>query len=99
MGHAVDNPSPPNDNAPPQGGDVNQYGVRYQGFAKGAARFTRGEEIWYGNGEFYFTCTDGGSAKAGQLYQFARNALNSSEFAGACFSLKPALALLETVEH
>lgn len=144
----IDNPNPPNDNAPPQGGDVNQYGVRYQGFAKGAARFTRGEGIWYGNGEFYFTCTDGGSAKAGQvwrytpgetaqqggtlelfvepndanildapdnivvaptgdlflcedgpntqyvvgvtlngqLYQFARNALNSSEFAGACFS-------------
>ena len=131
-----------------QGLCVSPDGVRYQGFAKGAARFTRGEGIWYGNGEFYFTCTDGGSAKAGQvwryipgetaqqggtlelfvepndakvldapdnivvaptgdlflcedgpntqyvvgvtskgqLYQFARNALNSSEFAGACFS-------------
>lgn len=145
---SIDNPNPPNDSVPPQGADVKQYGVRYQGFAKGAARFTRGEGIWYGKDEFYFTCTDGGSAKAGQvwryvpgktpqeggtlelfvepndanildapdnivvaptgdlflcedgpntqyvvrvspdgqLYQFARNALNTSEFAGACFS-------------
>lgn len=136
----IDNPNPDNDNAP--------TGVRYQGYAKGAARFSRGEGIWYGNGDFYFTCTDGGAARAGQvwryvpgstsqqggtielfvepndnkildfpdnivvaptgdlflcedgdgdnfvvgvtsngqLYQFARNALNDSEFCGACFS-------------
>lgn len=114
----------------------------------GAAQFTRGEGIWYGNGEFYFCCTDGGAAGLGQvwryvpgktaqeggilelfvepnnvnvldspdkivvapfgdliicedgddeqfvvgvtqkgeLYQFARNAINDKEFAGACFS-------------
>ncbi|MDP8963139.1 MAG: PhoX family protein [Cyanobacteriota bacterium] len=136
----IDNPNPENDNAP--------TGVRYQGYAKGAAQFTRGEGAWYGNGEVYFTCTNGGTAGAGQvwryvpgrtaqqggtielfvepddpyildapdnvvvaptgdlflcedgpntqfvvgvnpggqLYQFARNALNDSEFAGACFS-------------
>ena len=136
----IDNPNPDNDNAP--------TGVRYQGYAKGAAQFTRGEGAWYGNGEVYFTCTNGGAAGAGQvwryvpgttaqqggtielfvepddpyildapdnvvvaptgdlflcedgpntqyvvgvnpggqLYQFARNALNDSEFAGACFS-------------
>jgi uncharacterized protein len=128
--------------------DPDQDTVRVEGYNKGAARFTRGEGIWYGNGEFYFTCTDGGVAKAGQvwryvpgktaqqggtielfvepndpnildapdniviaptgdlivcedgpnnqyvvgvtpkgqLYQFARNAINSSEFCGACFS-------------
>ena len=139
----IDNPNPPTDT------------VRVEGFGKGAAQFTRGEGIWYGNGELYFTCTDGGRAGTGannrgagqvwryvpgqtaqqggtlelfvepndatildapdnivvapngdlfvcedgpntqyvvgvnalgQLYQFARNALNDSEFCGACFS-------------
>ncbi|HEY9727301.1 MAG TPA: alkaline phosphatase PhoX [Chroococcales cyanobacterium] len=136
----IDTPNPDNDNSP--------TGVRYQGYAKGAARFSRGEGIWYGNGEFYFTCTDGGVAGCGQvwryvpgatpqqggtielfvepndnkildfpdnvvvaptgdlflcedgdgdnfvvgvtpngqLYQFARNAINDSEFCGVCFS-------------
>lgn len=136
----IDNPNPDNDNSP--------TGVRYQGYAKGAARFSRGEGIWYGNGEFYFTCTNGGVAGCGQvwryvpgstpqqggtielfvepndnkildfpdnivvaptgdlflcedgdgdnfvvgvtpngqLYPFARNAINDSEFCGACFS-------------
>ncbi|MBG1266392.1 alkaline phosphatase PhoX [Nostoc sp. WHI] len=117
--------------------------VREEGFAKGAAQFTRGEGIWYGKGEFYFCCTNGGALGLGQvwryipgketielfvestsaaelenpdnivvspygdlilcedgddeqflvgvtpkgeLYQFARNALNENEFAGACFS-------------
>jgi uncharacterized protein len=132
----IENPNPPTDT------------VRVEGYSKGAARFTRGEGIWYGKGEFYFTCTNGGSKSAGQvwryvpgqtaqqggtielfvepndadildapdnivvaptgdlflcedgpntqyvvgvtpngkLYQFARNALNDSEFCGACFS-------------
>jgi uncharacterized protein len=136
----IDNPNPDNDNSP--------TGVRYQGYAKGAARFSRGEGIWYGIGDFYFTCTDGGAAEYGQvwryvpgqtpqqggilelfvepndnkildapdnivvaptgdlflcedgdgdnfvvgvtpngqLYQFARNAINDSELCGACFS-------------
>lgn len=136
----IDNPDPVRDSAP--------TGTRFQGRAKGAATFTRGEGIWYGNNEFYFTCTDGGPARLGQvwryvpgataedggtltlfvesnqqadlqapdnivvspfgdlflcedgpgdnfvvgvtaqgeLYQFARNALNDSEVAGACFS-------------
>lgn len=122
--------------------------VRVEGFTKGAAQFTRGEGLAYGNGEVYFTCTDGGAAgkgqvwryipsrypqdggtielfvepneatvlespdniivspfgdlflcedgdgtnyvvgvnSRGQLYQFARNSLNDSEFAGVCFS-------------
>ncbi|WP_414577379.1 alkaline phosphatase PhoX [Anabaena sp. CCY 9402-a] len=117
--------------------------VRVQGFALGAAQFSRGEGIWYGNGELYFCCTNGGANSGGQvwrynprtemidlfvespsrdvldapdnicvapfgdlilcedgggdqylrgvdttggLYNFARNALNGSEFCGACFS-------------
>ncbi|MBD2361696.1 DUF839 domain-containing protein [Anabaena minutissima FACHB-250] len=117
--------------------------VRVQGFTLGAAQFSRGEGIWYGNGELYFCCTNGGANSGGQvwrynprtemidlfvespsrdvldapdnicvapfgdlilcedgggdqylrgvntkgeLYNFARNALNGSEFCGACFS-------------
>src|SRR4028118_871042 len=58
----IDNPNPDNDNAP--------TGVRYQGYEKGAARFTRGEGAWYGNGEVYFTCTNGGPEKAGQVWRY-----------------------------
>jgi uncharacterized protein len=122
--------------------------VRKEGFEKGAAQFSRGEGIWYGNGDFYFCATSGGANSGGQvwrytpgrnpkeggtielfvepndesvldgpdnivvapfgdlilcedgddeqflvgvtpkgeLYQFARNAINDREFAGACFS-------------
>ena len=121
--------------------------VRTQGRNLGAARFSRGEGAWYGNGATYFVCSNGGDAGVGQvwayrsgstqgtgtltleveatptdvlaapdnicvapfgdlflcedgsgseyvvgvntrgeLYRFATNALNTSEFAGACFS-------------
>ncbi len=117
--------------------------VRVAGFNLGAAKFARGEGIFYGNGDMYFCCTSGGSSGLGQiwrytpatetlrlyiqpnnsgildfpdnivvapngdlflcedgggtdfivgvtpsgtLYKFARNALNTNEFAGVCFS-------------
>lgn len=122
--------------------------VRVEARSKGAARFSRGEGAWYGNGQTYFVCSDGGNDRVGQvwayksgatpdegtltlvveatrndilaapdnicvspttgdlflcedgsgteyvvgvnwrgeLYRFATNAVNGSEFAGACFS-------------
>ena len=121
--------------------------VRVEGRSKGAARFSRGEGAWFGNGRTYFVCSDGGDDRvgqvwayesgsdtptgtltlvvearssdplaapdnicvapfgdlflcedgsgseyvvgvntAGELYRFAQNSLNGSEFAGACFS-------------
>ncbi|MEP0859739.1 alkaline phosphatase PhoX [Trichocoleus sp. DQ-U1] len=54
----IDNPDPDTDT------------VRVEGFSKGAAQFTRGEGIWYGNGEFYFCCTDGGTAGLGQVWRY-----------------------------
>ncbi len=121
--------------------------VRVEGRSKGAARFSRGEGAWYGNGSTYFVCSDGGNDRVGQvwaytsgatpetgtltlvveatrtdllaapdnicvapfgdlflcedgsgseyivgvsgngeLYRFATNAVNGSEFAGVCFS-------------
>lgn len=36
---------------------------------KGAARFSREEGIWVGNGKVYFDCTDGGNAGLGQVWE------------------------------
>ncbi|WP_144872678.1 alkaline phosphatase PhoX [Hyella patelloides] len=123
--------------------DPEHDSLRYEAQAKGGAIFRRGEGMCYADGEFYFTCTNGGQAGVGQIfrynptqetvelflespgietldypdnltlapfgdlivcedgrgeqrligvtpegesYQFARNALNNSEFAGVCFA-------------
>lgn len=44
--------------------------LRYQGFEKGAARFARGEGMWFGNKELYFACTNGGDTKKGQVFRY-----------------------------
>jgi len=43
--------------------------LRIRGFAQGAAKFARGEGMWYGNGAVYFACTNGGRAKYGQIWK------------------------------
>jgi uncharacterized protein len=44
--------------------------VRVEGFSKGAAQFSRGEGIWFGQGELYFCCTNGGANDAGQVWRY-----------------------------
>ncbi|MCA9296858.1 MAG: DUF839 domain-containing protein, partial [Phycisphaerales bacterium] len=44
--------------------------LRFRGFAGGAARFARGEGIWFGEGSVYIACTNGGHAKRGQIYRY-----------------------------
>jgi secreted PhoX family phosphatase len=44
--------------------------LRYQGFDRGAARFARGEGMWFGEREAYWTCTNGGPAKMGQVFKY-----------------------------
>lgn len=44
--------------------------LRHQGFASGAACFARGEGMWFGDGELYFACTNGGLAQKGQIWRF-----------------------------
>ena len=44
--------------------------LRYDGFSSGAARFARGEGIWWGNGEAYFACTNGGQLMKGQIFRY-----------------------------
>lgn len=43
--------------------------LRIRGLALGALRFARGEGIFMGAREFYFTCTSGGAAGLGQIFR------------------------------
>jgi uncharacterized protein len=43
--------------------------LRYRGFSAGAARFARGEGMWWGNGSAYFAATTGGKGYSGQLWR------------------------------
>jgi len=45
--------------------------MRFRGYNNlKAAVFARGEGIWYGNNGVYFACTNGGSAKVGQVFKY-----------------------------
>lgn len=43
--------------------------LRIQGRSKGAAVFSRGEGIWYGNNEMFFCATSGGLERRGQVWR------------------------------
>ena len=44
--------------------------LRFRAQEKGAAVFARGEGMWFGNGEFYFACTNGGENLKGQIFRY-----------------------------
>ncbi len=44
--------------------------LRLRGYEAGAARFARGEGMWYGRDAIYFACTNGGSARKGQIWRY-----------------------------
>lgn len=50
--------------------DAPENDLRHRGFKDGAARFARGEGMWFGNKEFYFACTSGGLNKGGQVFRY-----------------------------
>lgn len=53
--------------------DSEKDDLRFRGFAQGAARFARGEGMWFGalgrQSAIYFACTMGGAAKKGQIWR------------------------------
>ena len=54
--------------------------LRYQGFFEsGAARFARGEGIWYGRDAVHFACTDGGVKKKGQIWRYFPSPVEGTE--------------------
>lgn len=44
--------------------------MRAEGQSRGAATFSRGEGIWYGNGLVYFCCSNGGDLGKGQIFAY-----------------------------
>jgi secreted PhoX family phosphatase len=52
--------------------------LRQRGFEAGAARFARGEGIWYGDQEIFIACTNGGEARKGQIWRYRPSALEGS---------------------
>ena len=44
--------------------------LRSRGFAAGAARFARGEGMWYGSDAIFFACTSGGGNRRGQIWKY-----------------------------
>ena len=44
--------------------------LRVRGFNNGAAVFARGEGMWFGEGELYFACTNGGPKRNGQVFKY-----------------------------
>ncbi|MEL6651944.1 MAG: alkaline phosphatase PhoX [Bacteroidota bacterium] len=53
--------------------------LRLRGFQKGAARFARGEGMWFGDGELYFACTNGGDQEAGQIFRYVPSPYEGTE--------------------
>lgn len=50
--------------------DTDKDDLRLRGHEDGCAIFARGEGIWFGDGELYFACTNGGRIKTGQIFKY-----------------------------
>lgn len=53
-----------------EGTDAPKDDLRIRGARAGATVFARGEGCWWGEGEVWFCCTNGGPGKLGQLFRF-----------------------------
>ena len=54
--------------------------LRLRGFEKGAARFARGEGMWWGgedSGAAFFACTNGGKEGAGQIWRLTPDGMGA----------------------
>lgn len=54
----------------PRDAEANPAAVWSQGRDLGGAAFSRCEGCWYGDGAIYFSCTDGGDAREGQIWEY-----------------------------
>ncbi|MDF9798083.1 secreted PhoX family phosphatase [Catalinimonas alkaloidigena] len=53
--------------------------LRLRGFESGAARFARGEGMWFGDDELYFACTNGGEIGSGQVFRYVPSTYEGTE--------------------
>jgi uncharacterized protein len=58
--------------------DSDKDDLRERGAALGAAVFARGEGMWYGDGEVYFACTNGGLGQRGQIFRYTPSAVEGT---------------------
>ena len=58
---------------------IDQDDLRFRGHATGAARFARGEGMWFGNSAVYFACTNGGPARKGQIWKYEPSPFEGTE--------------------
>lgn len=89
------------DNAEAPDGDLAK-----RGHAAGAAQFLRGEGLDYGlrsdgkTGEFYFTCTEGGAARVGQIWRYTPDeAATGSAASGSADNVGGTLQLFYESTH
>ncbi|MBW3554245.1 MAG: PhoX family protein [Gemmatimonadetes bacterium] len=54
----------------PEEAEERQDAVFIQGWDRGGARFSRVEGCWYADGAIYFTSTDGGDFRLGQVWEY-----------------------------
>jgi secreted PhoX family phosphatase len=59
--------------------DADADDLRHRGFGNGAARFARGEGMWYGRRAIYFACTNGGLNKKGQIWRYTPSASEGTD--------------------
>lgn len=62
--------------------DSKKDDLRIRGFEKGASLFASGEGVAYFEGIVYFNCTNGGSIKAGQIWQYVPSTFEGTEKEG-----------------
>ena len=53
--------------------------LRLRGYQAGAARFARGEGLCYADGSIFVTCTIGGPARLGQIFEYRISAAEGSQ--------------------
>lgn len=53
--------------------------LRKRGAKLGGAIFARAEGIWFGKGEIYFACTNGGREAIGQIFRYTPSALEGED--------------------
>lgn len=61
------------------GVDAPDADLAERGHAAGAAQFTRGEGLWWGENECYFACTDGGPERIGQIFRYMPSPFEGTE--------------------
>ncbi len=73
--------------------------LRLRGFKAGAAKFARGEGMWYSEGQIFFACTNGGKNKTGQIWRYVPDEKDNNSGQLELFIEPNDSALLEAADN